>query len=196
MDSLDTITLLAFLAALMRLDNSLPADLQNQLNEIGKTFPSNVSKLHALAKSYSPLEQGYKNARLALQKDGERFRFALPEPDESSQLSDGKIIKFAIEVLNANDSVNLVKKADKESSLLGQFLFQLQRQTMSELGGVPVARPYPSREVESNISSDGWEEEEKSLDELLELVEEWEKIEYSSEEAEAFERVMERLKKE
>jgi len=51
-------------------------------------------------------------------------------------------------------------------------------------------------EREDNSQSDGWEEEEKALDKLLELVEEWGKIEYSSEEAKAFERVMERLKKE
>ncbi len=198
MDSLDTITLLAFLAALMRLENSLPADLQNQLNEIGKMFPSNVSKLHALAKSYSPLEQGYKDARLALQQDGERFRSAVPELEESSQLSDERIMNFAVEVLNSDDSVKLVKQA--QSSVFGQLLFGLQRQTVqrpSELGSaVPASSHYPGIEVESNVSSDGWEEEEKSLIELLELVEEWEKVEYSSEEVEAFERVMERLKKE
>ncbi len=107
MDSLDTITLLAFLAALMRLDNSLPADLQKQLNEIGQTFPSNVSKLHTLAKSYALLEQDYQAARLALQKDGERFRLAEPELDESAQLSDEKIINFAVEILNSNDSLTL-----------------------------------------------------------------------------------------
>ena len=149
MDSLDTITLLAFLAALTRLGNSLPTDLQNQLKEIGKTFPSHVSKLHTLAKSYSPLEQGYKDARLALQQDGERFRFAVPEL-ESSQLSDEKIMNFAIEVLNAKDSVKLVKK-QAESSIFGNLLFGLRRQTvrrLSELGGaMPATRPFPGRDA-------------------------------------------------
>lgn len=129
MNSQDVITLKAFLAALMRLDNSLPADLQNQLNEIGKVFPSDVSKLHDLAKNYPPLELEYTDALLALQKNGECFPAAIPEPNYSAQLSDEKIISFAIEVLHADDSVNLIKKQAQESSILGQILFQLRRQT-------------------------------------------------------------------
>jgi hypothetical protein len=129
MNSLDAITLKAFLAALMRLDDSLSANLQNQLNEIGNTFPSDVSQLHALAKSYSSLEKEYMDARLALQKDGERFRFAIPEPEYSTQISDEKIINFAVEVLKSDDSVNFLKKKAQESSELGQLLFQLRRQT-------------------------------------------------------------------
>ena len=78
MDSLDTITLKAFIAALMRLDDSLPAELQNQLNDIGQAFPSEVSQLHTLAKNYSPLTQEYMDARLTLQNDGDRFQFAVP----------------------------------------------------------------------------------------------------------------------
>ncbi len=130
MDYLDTITLLAFLAALMRLENSLPADLQNQLNEIGKTFPSDVSDLHALAKGYSPLEQEYMSARLALQNnDSDRFRSSVLEADCSAEISDEKLINFAFEVLNADDSVKLVQKTYAESSILGKILFQLRRQT-------------------------------------------------------------------
>lgn len=129
MDSLDVITLKAFIAALMRLDDSLPADLQNQLNEIGQAFPSDVSQLHTLAKNYSPLTQEYMDARLALQNDGDRFQFAVPEPDYSAGLCDEKIINFALEVFNADDSVNLVKKAATESSVLGKILFHLRRQT-------------------------------------------------------------------
>ncbi len=129
MNSLDAITLKAFLAALMRMDSSLPADLQKQLNEIGKTFPSNISKLHALAKSYSPLALEYKDARLALQKDGERFRSSGLEADYSTGISDEKLINFALEVLKADDSVNLVQKTYTESSLLGQLLFHLRRET-------------------------------------------------------------------
>lgn len=129
MDSLDTITLQAFLAALMRLDDCLPADVQNQLNEIGKTFPSDISKLHTLAKSYLPLAQEYMDARLALQKEGERFRFTVPEADYLTQISDEKIINFATEVLNADNSVNFMKTEAQESSILGKFLFQLRRES-------------------------------------------------------------------
>ncbi len=137
MDSLDAITLKAFLAALMRLDASLPDDLQNQLNEIGQAFPSDIPKLHALAKGYAPLEQEYMDARLALQKDGERFRStiverdseALLQADRSSDIGEEKIINFAVEVFKAEDSVNLVQEKAQESTLLGQLLFQLRRQT-------------------------------------------------------------------
>lgn len=130
MDSFDEVTLNAFLAALMRQENSLPADLQNELKEIGKTFSSNVGKLHALAKKYSLLEQEYMSARSALQDDGERFRSStVLEVEDSAEISDDKLMNFAVEVLNADDSVNFVKKAYTESSEIGQFLFQLRRQT-------------------------------------------------------------------
>ena len=129
MDSLDAITLKAFLAALMRLDASLPDDLQNQLNEIGQAFPSDIPKLHALAKGYAPLEQEYMDARLALQKDGERFRSTIVERDRSTDIGEEKIINFAVEVFKAEDSVKLVQEKAQESTLLGQLLFQLRRQT-------------------------------------------------------------------
>lgn len=129
MEILETITLKAFIAALMRLDDSLPDDLQNQLNEIAKEFPTDISRLHTLAKDYSPLTDEYMDARLALQEDGERFRLAVPESECSAQTAEEKIINFAIEVLNADDSVKLVQKAATESSLLGQLLFALRRQT-------------------------------------------------------------------
>ena len=127
MDSLDAITIKAFLSALIRLDAPLPTDLQNQLNKISKSFPSD-SKLHALAKSYPPLAQEYTDARL-VQKDGERFRLAVAEPDCSAQVGDEQIHNFVVEVLKAEDSVDLVKKHARGSDVLGQLLFRLQRQT-------------------------------------------------------------------
>lgn len=129
MESLEAITLKAFLGALMRLDDSLPADLQNQLNEIGNTFPSDTSRIHGIAKSYPPLELEYMDARLALQDNSDRFRLVVSETECSAQTAEEKIINFAIEVLNADDSVKLVQKAATESSLLGQLLFGLRRQT-------------------------------------------------------------------
>ncbi len=128
MNSLDAITLKAFLTALIRLDNSLSAEVQNQLNETADTFPANLSTLHELAKSYSPLEQEYMEARVALQDDGERLRFVFPT-DNPIQVSDQQIINFAIEVLQAKDSVNLAKQKAQESNELGQLLFELERRT-------------------------------------------------------------------
>ncbi len=151
MDSLDAITLQAFLTALMRLDNSLPAEVQNQLNKIAEIFPSAVSQLHALARSYSPLEQEYMDARLALQDDGERLRFAVSEPDNSTQSSDEEIIAFAIEVLKADDSVNLAKAKAQESSRIKQLLFGIGHQPVRRLsefaGALPATRPYPGRDA-------------------------------------------------
>lgn len=139
MNSLDAITLKAFLTALMRLDNSLSAEVQNQLNESADMFSKNVAKLHELAKS-SPLKQQYMEARVALQDDGERLRFVLPDND-STQVSDQQILYFAIEVLQSKDSVNLAKKKAQESSELGQLLFELERRT-----SFMVKQPYTSLE--------------------------------------------------
>jgi len=127
MNALDTITLKAFLAALMRLNDSLPADLQNQLNEIAKALPADICKLHAIAKSYLPLAEEYIDARLALQHNG--FRLNVPDADYSNQMRDEKIINFAVEVLNTEDSVNLAKQQAQESTVLGQLLFYLRCQT-------------------------------------------------------------------
>lgn len=129
METLDTITLKAFVAGLMRLDDSLPKDVQNQLNEIAQEFLSDISKLHTLAKDYSPLAQEYMDARLALQKEGERFRSDQADPDYSTEISNDKILNFAVEAFNADDSVDFVKKKAQESSVLGQILFRLRRQT-------------------------------------------------------------------
>lgn len=140
MNSLDAITLKAFLTALMRLDNSLSAEVQNQLNQRAETFPVNVSTLHELAKIYSPLEHEYMEARVALQDDGERLRFVAPN-DNSIQVNEQQILNFALEVLQSQDSVNLAKKKAQESSELGQLLFELERRT-----SFMVKHPYTTLE--------------------------------------------------
>ncbi len=128
MNSLDAITLKAFLAALIRLDTSFSTEVQNQLNQSADTFPENVSTLHELAKSYSPLKQEYMDALIALQDDGERQRLIIFN-DGSIQVSEQKILNFAIEVLQSQDSVNLAKNKAQESSELGKLLFELERRT-------------------------------------------------------------------
>ena len=129
MEPLETITLKAFIAALMRLDDSLPADLQDQLNDIGKEFSTEIPKLHTLAKDYSPLTQEYMDAHLALQQNGEYFQSPESEMNYSPEIVNEKIVSFALEVFNADDSVELVHKKAQESSVLGQMLFRLRRQT-------------------------------------------------------------------
>lgn len=144
MNSLDLITIKAFLTALTRLEVSLPADLQKQVNEIGQNFPESVPKLHRLARSFLALEQEYMEARLAIQTDGDRLRFAVPESEESVQISDEQILHFTVEILLADDSVTVAKKAlTKVGNKQGQTVRRL-----SEFYGVlPATKPYPGKEA-------------------------------------------------
>ncbi|WP_293040803.1 MULTISPECIES: hypothetical protein [unclassified Moorena] len=77
MNSLDAITLKAFLVALTQLEDSLSAELQGELNALGKEFPSGVSNLHVLAKGLAPLEQADKVANPASIQDNSEFEAAM-----------------------------------------------------------------------------------------------------------------------
>jgi hypothetical protein len=130
MNNIDKLTLKAFLAALMRLEEPLPDDLQNQLKEISQTWPPDVDKLDALTEIYPPLEYEYLEARSILQNDGERFRSSSVQTvNETVVLTDEKLIDLAVQIFSSEDSVNSVNQAYTESSSIGQFLFQLRRQT-------------------------------------------------------------------
>jgi hypothetical protein len=130
MKATEALQLNAFLAALTQLDGKLPVELQNQLNDIGKEFPASVSKLGTLAKSYSPLDKIYKEARRVLRShEGERLRFTTPEPEEAAHSHEEDIISVAIEILNFSDSVTLAKKAATESGVLKQLLVLLRGET-------------------------------------------------------------------
>jgi hypothetical protein len=144
MNSLDAITIKAFLNALTRLEVSLPVDLQKQVNEIGQNFPESVPKLHRLARSFLALEQVYMEARLTLQEDGDRLKFAVPESEEFVQISDEQILHFTVEILLADDSVTVAKKAlTKVGNKQGQTVRRL-----SEFYGVlPATKPYPGKEA-------------------------------------------------
>ncbi len=156
MDTHDVVTLKAFLAALMRLEDSLSTDLQNHCNEIGKTFPTDIAKIHTLVKDYSPLKQEYMDARVAMQEGTQQ-----PGQNESSiENGDEKLINFAVEVLNATDSVNLVKKTYTESTELGAILFKLRRQTSFM---VKDAQNIPEAELWVWQSPTAWAELESGL---------------------------------
>lgn len=130
MNSLDAITLKAFLIALTQLEGSLPAELQSEINAIGKEFPTGVSSLHVLAKRLASLEQAYKKTRRILQADaGERFRYAGSNFEETAQSYEEEVQGLAIKVLNASDSVTLAKEIATESLELKQLLVQLQGET-------------------------------------------------------------------
>ncbi|NER25920.1 MAG: hypothetical protein F6J96_35555 [Symploca sp. SIO1C2] len=125
MESLDAITLKAFLVALTQLEDSLPAELQREINAIGKEFPTGVSSLHVLAKGLAPLEQAYKKTRRILQADGERFRYVESDVEETTRSDEEEVQGLAIKVLNASDSVTLAKEIAIESVELKQILAQL-----------------------------------------------------------------------
>lgn len=130
MNNIDKLTLKAFLAALMQLEEPLPDELQNQLKEISKTWPPDVDKLDALTEIYPPLEDEYLEARSILQNDGERFRSSSVQTvNETLLLTDEKLIDLAVQIFSSEDSVNSLNQAYTESSPIGQFLFQLRRQT-------------------------------------------------------------------
>ena len=61
MNFVDRITVKAFLVALLRQNNPLPVDLQNQLNRITKILTLNISEINAVIPKYSPLFSEYKD---------------------------------------------------------------------------------------------------------------------------------------
>lgn len=128
MNALDSITLRAILTALQQMDGSLPLEVQDQLHSVGKALPENISRLHIIAKSYIPLSQKYRIARIALQTGfADHLRFTAPEVDNLIAEQDVEVIKIAAKVLNAPDSVYEVKELTKKSKLLNQILRQFQQ---------------------------------------------------------------------
>lgn len=167
MNALDSITLRAVLTALQQMDGSLPLEVQNQLHSVGTSLPANISRLHLIAKSYAPLAQKYRIARLALQTDfAEHLRFTAPEVDNLIEDRDVEVLKFAAEVLNARDSVHEVKKLTQDSELLNQILTQLQQYKDIELREPPSGAKLP--ESSPKMASTG-----KAMQAFLDTFEEW-----------------------
>ncbi len=160
MNSSDTVILKAFLAALMRLEKPLPSDLQNQINEIGKTFLENITKLAFVVKQYSPLEQEYHSARYTLEDKGERLWFSATDVLDSTQIDEEKLTQFAAEVFNAEDSVGFVKQVYAESTEIGKILFQLRRQTSFM---VEITEEIPEEELWVWQNSAVWASLERGL---------------------------------
>ena len=131
MNLLDKITLKSFLAALVCQGDSLPADLQQQVNAIAKTLSAKLSQLDVLTESYPPLEEEYLEARGILQDDGERLRSSVVAENPSVEISDEQLLNIASEILSAEDSVSFAKKAYIESTEFRQLLDKLLPQTSS-----------------------------------------------------------------
>lgn len=147
MKATEALQLNAFLAALTQLDGKLPVEIQNQLNDIGKEFPPSVSKLGTLAKSYSPLDKIYKEARRVLRShEGERLRFTTPDFEETAQSNEEEIIGLAVNIFNSFNSVASAKKAAAESGVFKQLLVQLQGETSFSVPDTHLANVGASQE--------------------------------------------------
>lgn len=113
----DIITLTAFLAALAQLDESLPENLQTQLNEIGKALAANskeIGNLDAIAESYPPLDSVYQKELAALQKEvGERNKGLPPLPLSNEPTKE--LTNTAIDTFSVNDSVNAAKQPAQQN---------------------------------------------------------------------------------
>jgi len=160
MKATEALQLNAFLTALTQLDGELPVELQNQLNNIGKEFPASVSKLGTLAKSYSPLDRIYKEARRVLRShEGERLRFTTPAPQETAVIDEEEIISLAVDIFNSSNSVASAKKAAAESGVFKQLLVQLQGETsfsvpdthLANVGASQTHRVYNIRNLVGGI---------------------------------------------
>ncbi|CAD5984803.1 hypothetical protein [Planktothrix agardhii] len=115
----DIITLIAFLTALSQLDEPLPANIQAELNEIGKALaadPTNLGNLDVIAESYEPLDTVYQEELATLESQvGERNKALppLPLPSEPSK----ELTNTAIDTFSSDDSVSTAKQAAKPSIL-------------------------------------------------------------------------------
>lgn len=107
----DIITLTAFLNALTKLDEPLPADIQSQLNAIAKNLevdPNNIGNLDLIAESYEPLDTAYQEELVILKQEaGVRSKGLppLPLPKEPTN----ELTNSAIDTFSANNSVEKAK---------------------------------------------------------------------------------------
>jgi hypothetical protein len=107
----DIISVTAFLNALTKLNQSLPEDIQKQLNAIAqdlKAEPTNIGNLDIIAESHPPLDEVYQKELTTLKKEaGQRNKGLppLPLPKESNQ----ELTNSVIDTFSADDSVTAAK---------------------------------------------------------------------------------------
>jgi hypothetical protein len=120
----DIISVTAFQNALAKLNQSLPADIQKQLNAIAqdlKADPTNIGNLDIIAESYPPLDEVYQKELTTLKKEaGQRNKGLppLPLPKESNQ----ELTNSVIDTFSADDSVTAAKAKPNLLKRLWQFI--------------------------------------------------------------------------
>ena len=120
----DIISVTAFQNALAKLNESLPAHIQEQLNAIAqnlKADPTNIGNLDIIAESYPPLDEVYQKELTTLKKEaGQRNKGLppLPLPKESNQ----ELTNSTIDTFSDDDSVTAAKAKTNLLKRLWQFL--------------------------------------------------------------------------
>ncbi|QSJ15064.1 hypothetical protein JYQ62_24815 [Nostoc sp. UHCC 0702] len=110
----DEITLQAFLKALSQLEKPLPREIQQRLNEIGKTLKThstNLDNLDNIAESYKPLDELYQKELTAFNQVS-RVKSKGLSPEELPKQPTPEIVNTATDVFSADDSVAEAKKTE------------------------------------------------------------------------------------
>lgn len=108
----EIISLTAFVTALEQLDESLPENIQTELNEIGKALaanPNKIGNLGKIAESYPPLDSVYQKELAALYKEFRERNKGLPPlplPNERTK----ELINTAIDTFSAKGEDDEPKK--------------------------------------------------------------------------------------
>jgi len=124
MNPTDTITLIAFLAALTQLDPPLPPEVQTQLKNVASVddITANIGQLNAIAQNYPDLDEHYQNARDILQLPvSERSKGPLPKINHLTEQEITEITNIAREVANSPEPINAANQATQKSSVLKQL---------------------------------------------------------------------------
>lgn len=120
-------SLTAFLIALGRQSESLPAGLQAQLPAIGQNLANRVVELPVIAASIPSLDREYRDMLAKLQQEPDASKGSSPASLVSAEHKSGSdISNSAVEILTAPDSVQSAQKMLTQESRHEQgFLHRL-----------------------------------------------------------------------
>lgn len=123
MKSTDIIILQAFFNSLYQLNESLPVEIQNQLNQFGSSLTANstnIGELDTIAKSYEPLNVVYQTELTSLVKTGAEKNKGTGNapPEEKPNQNTPEIINTARDIFNDKDSVAAAKKSKQPQNIL------------------------------------------------------------------------------
>lgn len=121
MNQLQTVTLRAFLTALVELDSPLPPEVQQEINQVGEMFTDTpnvaIDRLLELAENEC-LRQSYQQARINIQKQYETQelnRYDRPsQQNQPTPTPSEHLANIAIPILKASDSRAEAKKQKSE----------------------------------------------------------------------------------